>query len=377
MSGFAERWPHEEPSAQPRSAENTVHDLIAVANDLRRHITEDLRRRGYDSLRPTFGPLLARIWHEAIPQGRLADELGVSVQAASQTITLAEAAGYVTREPNPSDGRSKLVVISDAGRRFVEHGVEAIETRAAHYTEVLGARRLERFESALARVRVALGISADVHFVSTIESRRSVGSVVLIAERARRELHAAMVDAGHGALRGAHNAILVHVGPLGARASDIARTQRVSRQGVTAMLHEIEALGYVRRRNDDDDARGVVFALTRRGHALIEDYVRQIDLIEERYEEILGPDRFTQFAGAAHDLGHRVRLESAIEASQSPATAGGRRPRAESELADLADDLVRWLGGADAARLGGLLGERAADASRQSRAPRPRRRRAG
>ena len=102
-----------------RSAENTAHDLIAISNDLRRHINDDLAALGYVELRPSFAPLLSKLWQGGVPQGLLAEAMGVSAQAASQTVGLAEQAGYVVREPNPDDGRSKVVVLTDLGRQFV------------------------------------------------------------------------------------------------------------------------------------------------------------------------------------------------------------------------------------------------------------------
>jgi len=117
--------------AAVRGVDNTIHDLIAVSNDLRRHIRADLAARGHAELRPSFAPLLTRIRAGGVPQGRLAEAMGVSPQAASQTVGLAEQAGYVTREPNPDDRRSKLVVLTDAGRAFVADGGAAIAARAA------------------------------------------------------------------------------------------------------------------------------------------------------------------------------------------------------------------------------------------------------
>jgi DNA-binding MarR family transcriptional regulator len=109
-----------------RSADNLVHDLITIANDLRRHIDSTLAELAYEDRRPVFAPLLSLVWQGGVPQGRLAEALGVSPQAASQTVGLAERAGFVTRVSNPDDGRSKLVVLTELGRAFVADGAAAI-----------------------------------------------------------------------------------------------------------------------------------------------------------------------------------------------------------------------------------------------------------
>ncbi len=342
----------------PRSADNTVHDLIAISNDLRRHINDDLRRRGYGDLRPSFAPLLSRIREDGIPQGRLADELGISVQAASQTVGLAEQAGYVTRVANPNDGRSKLVVLTDAGRRFVEHGAIAIDERSAQYAEHVGEGRLARFDAALVRLQAGLGLDAEARLVTAIEPRRAIFAVVLLAQRATDQLRAVLLDGGHDEIRGTQNTVLVHIGQHGARASELARARRVSRQAISSTLHEIEALGYLSRRHDDNDARGVVFVPTKRGRRLLAEYIAGIELTEGEYRVVLGPSRFAQFAKTAHDLRHRIRLESTRESAppRPPVDEHGIVARPDHELLGLAVDLHRWLGATDSARLAEFLG---------------------
>ena len=349
------------PDRHLRSAENTVHDLIAIANDLRRHIRADLAARGYTELRPAFAPLLTRIWQGPVPQGRLADALGVSPQAASQTVGSAEQAGYVTREPNPEDRRSKLVVLTPLGRAFVADGGAAIGARAVDYAAHLGARRFARFDGALARLRVGLGID-DAGAVASLTPGTSVMAVASIAEHALASLRAAMDEGGHRGIGGTQNLVLVHIGPHGARSSELARAQRISRQAVSATLHELESLGYVTRHDDPSDARGVVFRPTRRGRSALGTYVAGIDALEARYATELGASRYATLAGSAHELCARIRLGRALddataEAVDGRATAG----RSASELGELADELVGSLGPADALRLADLLGRAAVE----------------
>lgn len=353
------------PDRHLRSAENTVHDLIAIASDLRRHIRADLAARGYTELRPAFAPLLTRIWQGPVPQGRLADALGVSPQAASQTVGSAEQAGYVTREPNPGDRRSKLVVLTPLGRSFVADGGAAIGTRAADYATYLGARRFARFDGALARLRVGLGIDEGGPAAS-LAPGSSVMAVAAIASHAMASLRAAMDEGGHRGIGGTQNLVLVHIGPHGARSSELARAQRISRQAVSATLHELESLGYVTRHDDPSDARGVVFRPTRRGRSALGTYVAGIDALEARYTAELGAARFAALAGSAHELCSRIRLHRALEGAQGAAGEPGRidAGRPAAELAELASELVGSLGPADALRLSELLGHVAVERGR-------------
>jgi len=346
------------PAATSRAVDNTVHDLIALANDLRRHIDADLRRRGYDDRRAGFAPLFSAVWETGIPQVRLARRLGVSAQAASQTVSLAVRAGYVERRPNPDDGRSKLVVITDRGRRFVEHGAVAIVDRTARYEGLVGTSRLRRFRRALTLLLRGLGLDPDAGLVTTMEPRSDLVAIPVLAEAATRALREAMVDRGHGSLRATEHGILIQIGSDGARASEIARVQRVSRQAISALLHEIETSGYIDRHAVAGTKHGVAFVLTTRGQEVVDDYVDGIDAIERRYLAVLGSVRFAEVVSTARELRHRVRLESAIEQASQPAFAAGgpEWARSDVELLDLASDLRAWLGDTDAARLSAVLG---------------------
>lgn len=348
-----------------RSAENTVHDLIAVSNDLRQHVERDLVAQGYLDLRPRFAPLLTRLRHGPVAQGRLAAALGVSAQAASQTVTLAEAAGYVTRLSNPDDGRSKLVVLTDQGRALIGAGALALAGRAAQYEDHLGHRTLARFTTATTRLQRALRLQpgdAD----ATGGPRTPVAAVSALADHAVTELRGALHAGGHGTINASQNLVLVHVGADGSRPSDLARAQRVSRQAVSAILRELVELGYVTRHQDPADARSVVVVPTAQGRSILDVYTEGIDDLERRYQEILGTPRWNEFRATAHDLRHRLGIERWSLADAASPTAPPRQ-RGDAAIVDLATDLWRWLGETDAVRLTSLMAQMAAERSRGDR----------
>ncbi len=342
-------------STGPRSVDNTVHDLVALANDLRARIDDDLRAGGYTDRRPALAPLLAAVWSEAIPQVDLARILGVSVQAASQAVRLAEQSGCVARTPNPRDRRSKLVAITERGRDFVTAGAMAVEHHTGRYAELVGERRLRTFRRSLLRLQHELGLDDRAQLMHHVAPESDLVSIVLVATWATGELRDAMVRHGHGDLRASHHLLLVHLDGGGARASEVARLQRVSRQAVTALLHDAEAAGYAARRGDP---RRIVFALTRRGRRVVDDYVAAIDAVEARWAGVLGEPAWSRFAAAAHDLRHRVRLQHALDPPSGGVVEhlGAPPSRTDAEIADLALDLHAWLGDSDAIRLGTALG---------------------
>ena len=58
----------------------------------------------------------------SLPLGQLADRLACVKSNVTQLVDRLEADGLVTREPDPNDRRSRLAVITDAGRQAHEKG---------------------------------------------------------------------------------------------------------------------------------------------------------------------------------------------------------------------------------------------------------------
>jgi DNA-binding MarR family transcriptional regulator len=58
----------------------------------------------------------------ALPLGQLADRLACVKSNVTQLVDRLEADGLVTREPDPNDRRSRLAVITEAGRQAHEKG---------------------------------------------------------------------------------------------------------------------------------------------------------------------------------------------------------------------------------------------------------------
>jgi DNA-binding MarR family transcriptional regulator len=58
----------------------------------------------------------------ALPLGQLADRLACVKSNVTQLVDRLETDGLVTREPDPSDRRSRLAVITDGGRLAYEKG---------------------------------------------------------------------------------------------------------------------------------------------------------------------------------------------------------------------------------------------------------------
>jgi DNA-binding MarR family transcriptional regulator len=361
--GLGSRW--------QRLADNLPRHLLGVSRDFEPRLLRALRARGHPGLRPSFARFLYLVWGEPRPLNSIAEELGISRQAASHTAALVEDAGYVERRPNPADGRSKLVAITPQGRAVDdERAREAIAKCEARYEAMIGTESLWVLRGSLAALRDGLHVSGP-----PASARASLGVLPLVALKARDDMVRSMASKGHD-LTPSHHEVLPLIGEGGARPVDVARFQGISRQAAGSTLQELEARGYLESHSETTDRRGVVFTLTGRGLDLVDQHVAAADEVEARSRAVLGHQRFDRLRRVAKDLFVALQLEAALaggDARPEEAIDGSSasfRARPE-DLEALANRLRRSLSPVDVARLGMLLATRDPRASGHLASPTP------
>jgi DNA-binding MarR family transcriptional regulator len=116
---------------------------------IRWRILQDLHTAGFTDVVPAH----FAVWRYPGPQGRrpseLALEAGITKQAVNYLLGELETAGYLVRKPDPADGRSRQVELTERGRsllRTLRRTVAAIEHEVARD---LGAERLDELRSLL------------------------------------------------------------------------------------------------------------------------------------------------------------------------------------------------------------------------------------
>jgi DNA-binding MarR family transcriptional regulator len=97
-------------------------DLGVLASELRVVLGQLLRRLRAEHRFPLGqGSVLGRLDREGTASiGQLAVAERVRPQSMAQTVTDLEAAGLISRRPDPSDGRRTLVDLTEQGRRTLE-----------------------------------------------------------------------------------------------------------------------------------------------------------------------------------------------------------------------------------------------------------------
>jgi len=104
---------------------------------------------GYDDLNPAHVGLFRYPTFDRQRPSELAEQLQITKQSVNDLLGHLEAHGYLTREPDPNDGRARVVRLTTKGRRLektINHQAQRAELRIA---ELLGPRRYSQLRDAL------------------------------------------------------------------------------------------------------------------------------------------------------------------------------------------------------------------------------------
>jgi DNA-binding MarR family transcriptional regulator len=98
-----------------------------------------------------------RVFQRIAPDGSrltdLADQAQMSKQSAGVLVDQLERLGYVRRVPDPTDGRARLIVIEERGRRAAEVVMATSTEILAEWTAYLGTRNVTLLHQILDQLR--------------------------------------------------------------------------------------------------------------------------------------------------------------------------------------------------------------------------------
>ena len=104
-----------------------------------------------------FTPAQARVFQRIAPGGSrltdLAEQASITKQSAGFLVDQLERAGYVERVADPSDGRARLVRITERGLHTIPLAASVVSEVEAEWTEHLGKRRMGQLREILAKLR--------------------------------------------------------------------------------------------------------------------------------------------------------------------------------------------------------------------------------
>jgi len=126
---------------------------------VQRHMLERLHEHGFDDLDPAH----LAVFQYPGPQGtrptELATRLRISRQALNYLLGQIERLGYLERQPDPDDLRSKRIALTPRGVSAINVIREAVDEIQAAWAEQLGPKRFAQLRNLLLDLNQAAGSS--------------------------------------------------------------------------------------------------------------------------------------------------------------------------------------------------------------------------
>lgn len=98
-----------------------------------------------------------RVFQRISPDGSrlvdLADQAQMTKQSAGVMVDQLERLGYVRRVPDPTDGRARLIVIEERGRRAIEVATATVDGIFSEWKKYLGTRNFALLHQILEQLR--------------------------------------------------------------------------------------------------------------------------------------------------------------------------------------------------------------------------------
>ncbi|MBS1878484.1 MAG: MarR family transcriptional regulator [Actinobacteria bacterium] len=128
---------------------------------VRRHMLERLHERGFDDLDAAHLNVIRFPGPQGARPTDLAAQLGISKQALNHLLGGLERLGYLEREPDPDDRRSKRIVVTQRGIAAAAVIREAVGEMEAAWAQQLGPSRFANLRELLLELQQPPGPGDD------------------------------------------------------------------------------------------------------------------------------------------------------------------------------------------------------------------------
>jgi DNA-binding MarR family transcriptional regulator len=117
--------------------------LTIAAESIREELYARLREAGYPELRPAHSCVFGTIGRDGDRLTSLAERASMTKQAVGEVASELESIGYVERVPDPSDGRAKIIRLTERGREAYELGFGFFDEIRDRWADRYGAERVD------------------------------------------------------------------------------------------------------------------------------------------------------------------------------------------------------------------------------------------
>jgi DNA-binding MarR family transcriptional regulator len=141
----------------PGLTEPRIGALLRLASEAtHRVLLQRLHADGFDDVRASHFELFKFPGPEGMHPTELADHVGLSKQALNHLLNELESLGYLTRQTTGTDGRHRVVRLTDRGLAFAAAVKAAVLAIEDELTMILGERRMTRLRTDLTAIPAGL-----------------------------------------------------------------------------------------------------------------------------------------------------------------------------------------------------------------------------
>jgi DNA-binding MarR family transcriptional regulator len=144
------------PRRSPSGTDNFGNLFRDPALVMQTIVAEELARRGFADLRPALLAVGQHVGAQGTRITELAERAMLTKATVVHVVDELERLGYVTREPDPTDGRAKLVMPTVRALEAERTARAAIAEIRAAWAELVGEQDMAALEAGLRRLRAAL-----------------------------------------------------------------------------------------------------------------------------------------------------------------------------------------------------------------------------
>jgi DNA-binding MarR family transcriptional regulator len=126
--------------------------LVRLLREFRRELSAPAADAGFGDLRDPHLQIFGTIGVGQVRLTTVAARAQLSLAATSELVNDLQALGYLERQPDPSDGRAKLICLTERGRGLMtlaDNQVAAIEEQ---WSAIVGAQRFSDMCAAMQRL---------------------------------------------------------------------------------------------------------------------------------------------------------------------------------------------------------------------------------
>jgi DNA-binding MarR family transcriptional regulator len=150
-------------SSFPEPRHEPMIRLLGMAFD---EFTDELTRRvaqtDYSDIRPTHGCVFGNIDPDGSRLTDLAERARMTKQSVGEVTSELEHRGYLERVPDPSDGRAKIIRLTEKGRAAQALGRGLIDDIESDWAGRFGAERVAALRDALEAIVASRGAPVPV-----------------------------------------------------------------------------------------------------------------------------------------------------------------------------------------------------------------------